>query len=413
MDYHSSKRNEANNYALEKIKSTISSRANLLKTPFPRIEPIARSGQVFFSNKDEANTPHTKVFGSGIRLSDEDREKTRKRILERLSSNFEKYNNLDTTVDIRRENIITEDDSQKLKGDMLLDAIMIRVYNGDIGFDFFNDVLKFRNFIVDNIWKFTDIDIYNSYIEKLRLLNRQLQSSAIEDITDTQANIRFKLAIEKIRNTGLNSDAYIIRELENDYKNTKTDYQDIISKNISSSSIIIEKLIQYINELINVLGQTEKNRKAVAKALTSTLQLNKTNTKNIEIQINKIQQKSKDEENRYLIDLGLPPDVQRRPPYTPPPPVQPPQPPYLPPAPMAQQLINFVDPNYTKRNTEREVRSLTQPEINRLLTNMTGIDGATLINQIGFTTLNDVKSAIVSALFDRRLLIDRRGNLIT
>jgi hypothetical protein len=80
---------------------------------------------------------------------------------------------------------------------------------------------------------------------------------------------------------------------------------------------------------------------------------------------------------------------------------------------MAQQLITFVDPNYTRRNTEREVRSKTQPEINQFLTNMTGIDGATLINQIGFTTLNDVKSAIVSALFDRQLLIDRMGNLIT
>jgi uncharacterized protein (UPF0333 family) len=412
MDYHSSKRNEANNYALEKIKSTISSRANLLKTPFPRIEPIARSGQVFFSNKDEANTPQTQVFGSGLRLSDEDREKTRKRILERLSSNFEKYNNLDTTVDIRRENIINDEDAQKTKGDMILDSLMVRVYNGDVGFDFFNDVLKFKNFIVDNIWKFTDID-YNNYIEKLTLFNRQLEAAKINDQTNALSSIRFRQAIKNMENTGLNSDAYTIRQLENSYDNIKADYEEVITKNVSSSTAIITKLIEYINELKNAIGQTEKNRKSIARALTTTLQINKNNVKNIETRINRIQQAAINEENNRLRDLGLPPNVPQRPPYRPPPPVLPPQPPALPPAPLAQQLINFVDPNYTRRNTEREVRSMTQPELNQFLTNMTGIDGATLINQIGFQTLNDVKSAIVSALFDRQLLIDRRGNLIT
>jgi hypothetical protein len=410
MDYHSLKASEARNNFLEKMKSTISSKRQLLEPVFNRIEPIPRSGQIFFSNKDEG--PQT-IYGSGFRLSDDERDDYRKKILERLSSNFEKYNNSDTTVDVRREAIITEDDVKIRNGDMILDALMIRVYNGDIGFDFFNEVIKFRNFIVDNIWSFSDIVIFDNYIEKLTLFKRQLETSALEDKVNAQANIRFKLAVQKMENTGLNSTAYEIQKLENEYDRLRTDYIDVVSKNTLSSIVIIDKLIEYIRQNKEYISQSEKNRKQIAKSLLTPLQLNKINIKNIELAINKIQQKAINEENKYITDLGLPPNVPQRAPYRPPPPVQPPQPPALPPAPMAQQLINFVDPNYTRRNTEKEVRSMTQPEINQFLTNMTGIDGATLINQIGFTTLNDVKSAIVSALFDRQLLIDRRGNLIT
>jgi hypothetical protein len=410
MDYHSLKAIEARNNFLEKMKSTISSKQQLLEPVFNRIKPTPRSGQIFFSNKDEG--PQT-IYGSGFRLSDDERDDYRKKILERLSSNFEKYNNSDTTVDVRREAIITEDDVKIRNGDMILDALMIRVYNGDIGFDFFNEVIKFRNFIVDNIWSFSDIVIFDNYIEKLTLFKRQLETSALEDKVNAQANIRFRLAVQKMENTGLNSTAYEIQKLENEYDRLRTDYIDVVSNNTLSSIVIIDKLIEYIRQNKEYISQSEKNRKQIAKSLLTPLQLNKINIKNIESAINKIQQKAINEENKYITDLGLPPNVPRRPPYTPPPPVLPPQPPPLPPAPMAQQLINFVDPNYTRRNTEREVRSMTQSEINQFLTNMTGIDGATLINQIGFQTLNDVKSAIVSALFDRQLLIDRRGNLIT
>jgi hypothetical protein len=306
MDYHSLKAIEARNNFLEKMKSTISSKQQLLEPVFNRIKPTPRSGQVFFSNKDEG--PQT-IYGSGFRLSDDERDDYRKKILERLSSNFEKYNNSDTTVDVRREAIITDEDSQKTKGDMILDSLMIRVYNGDIGFDFFNDVIKFKNFIVDNIWKFTDVDTFNNYIEKLTLFNRQLESSKLNDQTNALASIRFKQAIKNMENTGLNSDAYTIRQLENSYANIKADYEEVITKNVSSSTAIIVKLIEYINEFKNVLGQTEKNRKKAAKALTSILQINTNNIKNIESRINRIQNAVLDEENNRLRDLGLAPNV--------------------------------------------------------------------------------------------------------
>jgi len=416
MDYHSSKRTEANNYALEKIKSTISSKSNLLKIPFTRIEPIARSGQVFFSNKDEVNKPQQQVFGNGIRLSDEDREKTRKRILERLSSNFEKYNSGDTSVDVRRENIISDEDAQITFGDMLLDSLMVRTYNNDVGFDFFNDVLKFKNFIVVNIWKFKNIDTFDNYIEKLTVFNRQLEASSSEDETKALAKNRFKLIIEKMGSSGSISDNYTIAKLEDEFNDIRNGYSDVISKNLSSSIVVIEKLIKYIKENRNAIGDTERNRKQISKALLTSLQLNKVDMTKVESKIRKSQQNVIDEEQKRIRDMGLiPPPVPPVPPvtpYVPPPPVPPPQPPILPPTPSAQQLINVVDPTYTKRSTELEIRGLTQPEINQFLTNMTGIDGPTLIRQIGFRTLNDVKSAIVSALYDRRLLIDRRGNLI-
>ena len=412
MDYHSLKRTEAKNHFLEKIKSTISSKQNILEPIFDRITPTPRSGQIFFSNKDDLDVKPKTINGYGLRLADDEREEYRKKILERLSSNFDKYNSGDTTVDVRRENIITDEDVAQRNGDMLLDALMIRVFNGDIGFNFFDDVLKFKNFIVDNIWKFTDIGTFNKYIEKLTLFNRQLQTSAIEDKTKALANNRFKLTIENLTNKGLNSDRYIINELQDEFNDIRTGYTDVVSKNLSSSRVVIDKLIEYITQNIEYISQTERNRKQISKALLNTLQLNKVNMTNIESKIRKIQQGVINEEQKRIRDMGLPPNVPQRPPYVPPPPVPPPQPPILPPAPAAQQLINLVDPTYTRRNTELEIRGLTQPEINQFLTDMTGIDGPTLIRQIGFRTLNDVKSAIVSALYDKRLLIDRRGNLI-
>lgn len=415
MDYHSLKRTEAKKHFLEKIKSTISSKQNILEPIFDRITPTPRSGQIFFSNKDDLDIKPKTINGYGLRLADDEREEHRKKILERLSSNFDKYNRGDTTVDIRRENVITDEDVAQKNGDMLLDALMIRVYNGDIGFNFFDDVLKFKNFISDNIWKFTDIETFNKYIEKLTLFNRQLQTSAIEDKTRALANNRFELTIQNLTNNGLNSDRYIINQLEEKFNDITSGYTDVVSKNLLSSITVIEKLIEYITQNVEYISQTERNRKQISKALLNTLQLNKVNMTNIETKIRKIQQGVINEEQKRIRDMGLPPNVPivpQRPPYVPPPPVPPPQPPILPPAPAAQQLINVVDPTYTRRSTELEIRGLTQPEINQFLTDMTGIDGPTLIRQIGFRTLNDVKSAIVSALYDRRLLIDRRGNLI-
>ena len=179
MDYHSLKAIEARNNFLEKMKSTISSKQQLLEPVFNRIKPTPRSGQVFFSNKDEG--PQT-IYGSGFRLSNNERDDYRKKILERLSSNFEKYNNSDTTVDVRREAIITEDDVSQRNGDMLLDAIMTRLLYRDFGFDFFKDVLNFKNYIVDNIWKFTDIGTFNSYLSKLDVLLRQIESTKKQDV---------------------------------------------------------------------------------------------------------------------------------------------------------------------------------------------------------------------------------------
>jgi hypothetical protein len=413
MDYHSLKASEARNNFLEKMKSTISSKQQLLEPVFNRIKPTPRSGQVFFSNKDNIDTELKPIYGSGFRLSDNERDDYRKKILERLSSNFEKYNNSDTTVDVRREAIITEDDVSQRNGDMLLDAIMTRLLYRDFGFDFFKDVLNFKNYIVDNIWKFTDIGTFNSYLSKLDVLLRQIQTTKNQDLVQVQKSIRFRLMIEKIKNSPLSSDRYIINRLQDDYDNLQNDISDITTKNIESSELVIGKLIEYIIQNAEYISQSPKNRKQISKSLLSTLQLNKSDMAKIEERITRAQRKVIEEENAMIADLGLPTNVPQKPPYRPPPPVLPPQPPPLPPAPMAQQLINFVDPNYTRRNTEREVRSMTQAELNQFLTNMTGIDGATLINQIGFQTLNEVKSAIVSALFDRQLLIDRRGNLIT
>ena len=311
-------KNDAINMANARVQSTLSSQNRLLQPRHPRIQPYNRSGQPFFLNVDQADQ-NQKISGSGnttysARLSDADRDARRKRILERLGNNYEKFKSGDTTEDVKPMPVFTQQQSKDLEGKLLLDSLVERITTGDwTSTDLLIDLRRIQNYIIDNIYTWNDYNVFDGYLEKLSLLNDALTSSRAEDIAEELGSRRRNYVMAYLDSKMAEADEED-PDPRRDYKlaNAKEYYEKLIdnyiegeSRGTSASIQFIKRLYDYVRANAKGIGQSEKVRKQLSKSLIGELKLQKIN-KFIQDDLLKNVDKYAKEEARLFKDLNIP-----------------------------------------------------------------------------------------------------------
>ena len=296
MDFHTQNVKEARQNVLNRLQSIKSSNERINQPYYPPLITKNRSGQPFFINKDDSKYSSVSVEGAGFRLSDVDYEKQRKKILERLSTDYQLYNASDTSVAERREKIVSNDDVSVYVSDLILDNIVNKLITEKFNKDLINELNKFRAFIITNVYKFADFDVFNRYIDKLQQVLNLLRSFQAEGI---QKNIKWilgsvavdKETLQKLKNGEL-PDEFVV-----EFAAAFDDY-------ILTMTKIIETLIDYLRENSKGIGQSTSLRKQLAAALVKTLGLS---DKNVNIVNKKIEKNFELLEKEFApIPLGRP-----------------------------------------------------------------------------------------------------------
>jgi len=263
MEFHNQNVKEARENVKNRMISIQSSNDRIRQPYYPPLITKNRSGQPFFASKDESTNSDMSFKGSGFRLSDVDYEIQRKKILERLSSDYQKYNVNDTTVDTRKEKILTNDDVAVYVSDLVLDNIINKLVSEKFNKDLINELNKFRGFIISNVYRFQDFNVFKKYIEKLQQILTLLRSFQAEGI---QKNIKYILgSIPVDRNTleqlkkGELPDEFVV------------DFSTAFDEYIYTMTKIIETLIDYLSENSKAIGQSVGLRKQLAAALVKSL----------------------------------------------------------------------------------------------------------------------------------------------
>jgi len=318
-------RGDATHMANARVQSTLSSQRRHLQPVHPRLVPYNRSGQPFFVNIDQAKQSQS-VSGAGnttysARLSDADRESRRKRILERLGNNYEKYDNKDTSIDVRQQQMLTLEEQKEREGDFLLDQIMEKINNNDYKYELLQEIYKLQNYVVNNIWKWNDYQKFKSYIEKLDLLQQQIEASATidiaEELKDKRQNYIEKLLESRQREIGtrfLGTDPardYALKNAFEKYQNILDDYLYGMSDFLETSYSVIMRLNEYVKANTKGIGQSETVRKQLAKALTYELKLTKKEMEAFRKRNEEYFDKLKKENTKFFEDLSIeiPPEV--------------------------------------------------------------------------------------------------------
>ena len=304
MDFHTQNVKEARQNVLNRLQSIKSSNERINQPYYPPLITKNRSGQPFFISKDDSKYSSVSVKGTGFRLSDVDYEKQRKKILERLSTDYQLYNASDTNVAERREKIISNDDVSVYVSDLILDNIVNKLITEKFNKDLINELNKFRGYIISNVYKFVDFDVFNRYIDKLQQILSLLRSFQAEGI---QKNIKWilgsvavdKETLQKLKNGEL-PDEFVV-----EFAAAFDDY-------ILTMTKIIETLIDYLRENSKGIGQSTSLRKQLAAALVKTLGLS---DKNVNI-VNKKIEKNFELLEKEFAPIPLGPPSKTDPPLT-------------------------------------------------------------------------------------------------
>jgi len=304
MEFHNQNVKEARENVKNRMISIQSSNDRIRQPYYPPLITKNRSGQPFFASKDESKNSNMSFEGGGFRLSDIDYEIQRKKILERLSSDYQKYNINDTTVDERKEKIITNDDVAVYVSDLILDNIINKLVSEKFNKDLINELNKFRGYIISNVYKFADFDVFKRYIEKLQQILTLLRSFQAEGI---QKNIKYILGSIPVDKTTL--ELLKKGELPDEFV---VEFATAFDEYIFTMTKIIETLIDYLSENSKAIGQSSSLRKQLAAALVKTLGIS---DKSVSL-INKKVERNFDLLEKEFAPIPLGPPLKTDPPLT-------------------------------------------------------------------------------------------------
>jgi hypothetical protein len=304
MEFHNQNVKEARENVKNRMISIQSSNDRIRQPYYPPLITKNRSGQPFFVSKDESKNSNMSFEGGGFRLSDTEYEIQRKKILERLSSDYQKYNVNDTTVDTRKEKILTNDDVAVYVSDLVLDNIINKLVSEKFNKDLINELNKFRGFIISNVYRFQDFNVFKRYIEKLQQILTLLRSFQAEGI---QKNIKYILGSIPVDRTTL--EQLKKGELPDEFV---VDFSTAFDEYIFTMTKIIETLIDYLTENSKAIGQSVGLRKQLAAALVKSLGIS---DKSVNL-INKKVERNFDLLEKEFAPIPLGPPLKTDPPLT-------------------------------------------------------------------------------------------------